>query len=77
MVVTGDELVADPSKSTNRFSSALVFVKHDLPSRRVFADFPPFSGIKNPPIASVIDLDNEDSWRNTVDDGPEPWTKVS
>ncbi|KAG7294644.1 hypothetical protein NEMBOFW57_004721 [Staphylotrichum longicolle] len=31
--------------------------------------------IKNPPVASVIDLDNEDSWRNAVDDGPDPWTK--
>lgn len=31
MVVTGDELVANPSKSTNRFSSVLLFVKHDLP----------------------------------------------
>ncbi|KAK3365596.1 hypothetical protein B0T24DRAFT_710717 [Lasiosphaeria ovina] len=46
MVVTGDELVANPN-------------------------------IKKPPVARVIDLDNEDSWRNTVDDGPDPWTKIS
>uniref|UniRef100_A0A0D2Y3C3 Uncharacterized protein n=1 Tax=Fusarium oxysporum (strain Fo5176) TaxID=660025 RepID=A0A0D2Y3C3_FUSOF len=46
IVVTGDELTADPS-------------------------------IKNPPGFNMIDLDNEDSWRNTVDDGPDPWTKIS
>ncbi|KAF4339605.1 hypothetical protein FBEOM_6481 [Fusarium beomiforme] len=46
IVVTGDELSADPS-------------------------------IKNPTKPTIIDLDNEESWRNTVDDGPDPWTKVS
>lgn len=77
MVASGDELVANPSKSADRFSSAVLIVKHDLPQRRVFTDFHPFSGIKNPPVASIIDLDNEDSWRNAVDDGPDPWTKVT
>lgn len=33
--------------------------------------------IKSPPAFSTIDLDNEDSWRNTVEDGPDPWTKIS
>ncbi|KZL68026.1 hypothetical protein CI238_13054 [Colletotrichum incanum] len=45
MVVTGDELMANPS-------------------------------LKNPSAANVIDLDNEESWRNTVDEGPDSWTKV-
>ncbi|KAM0548747.1 hypothetical protein ACHAPJ_009743 [Fusarium lateritium] len=46
IVVTGDELSADPN-------------------------------IKNPPTSTTIDLDNEETWRNTVDDGPDPWTKIS
>ncbi|KAM0293753.1 hypothetical protein ACHAPM_011494 [Fusarium culmorum] len=45
IVVTGDELLANPS-------------------------------LKNPGLANVIDLDNEDTWRNAADDGPDSWTKV-
>ncbi|KAF5963922.1 hypothetical protein FBULB1_13082 [Fusarium bulbicola] len=46
IVVTGDELVANPS-------------------------------LKNPGVGNVIDLDNEDTWRNAADDGPDSWTKIS
>ncbi|KAF5716168.1 hypothetical protein FMUND_6511 [Fusarium mundagurra] len=46
IVVTGDELVANPS-------------------------------LKNPGLGNVIDLDNEDTWRNAADDGPDSWTKIS
>ncbi|KAL6819265.1 hypothetical protein V8C43DRAFT_326288 [Trichoderma afarasin] len=33
--------------------------------------------IKNPSNPDIEDLDNEESWRNKTDDGPDPWTKIS
>ncbi|PTB52852.1 hypothetical protein M431DRAFT_557412 [Trichoderma harzianum CBS 226.95] len=33
--------------------------------------------IKNPSKPDIEDLDNEESWRNKTDDGPDPWTKIS
>ncbi|KAL7946421.1 hypothetical protein V8C42DRAFT_357282 [Trichoderma barbatum] len=33
--------------------------------------------IKNPMKPDIEDLDNEESWRNRTDDGPDPWTKIS
>ncbi|KAM0438111.1 hypothetical protein ACHAQK_006842 [Fusarium lateritium] len=56
IVVTGDELLANPSKSS---IAVLKF------------------GLKNPGLGNVIDLDNEDTWRNAADDGPDSWTKIS
>ncbi|GJC97826.1 hypothetical protein ColKHC_06652 [Colletotrichum higginsianum] len=32
--------------------------------------------LKNPGIANVIDLDNEETWRNAAEEGPDSWTKV-
>ncbi|KAL4403651.1 hypothetical protein CABS03_14911 [Colletotrichum abscissum] len=46
IVVTGDELLANPS-------------------------------LKNPGLGNVIDLDNEETWRNAAEDGPDSWTKIS
>ncbi|KAK6206277.1 uncharacterized protein QIS74_13696 [Colletotrichum tabaci] len=46
IVITGDELVANPS-------------------------------LKNPGLANVIDLDNEETWRNAAEEGPDSWTKIS
>ncbi|KAL0778305.1 hypothetical protein CaCOL14_005958 [Colletotrichum acutatum] len=46
IIVTGDELLANPS-------------------------------LKNPSATSVIDLDNEESWRNIADGGADSWTKIS
>ncbi|VTT61516.1 unnamed protein product [Fusarium fujikuroi] len=62
IVVTGDELQANPSKS-----SAAVLE---------FSPLTPSKGLKNPGVGNVIDLDNEDTWRNAADDGPDSWTKV-
>ncbi|OTA07299.1 hypothetical protein A9Z42_0081940 [Trichoderma parareesei] len=33
--------------------------------------------IKNPTKPDIEDLDNEETWRNRTDDGPDPWTKIS
>ncbi|KAK0758399.1 LOW QUALITY PROTEIN: hypothetical protein N5P37_008797 [Trichoderma harzianum] len=32
---------------------------------------------QNPSKPDIEDLDNEESWRNKTDDGPDPWTKIS
>jgi hypothetical protein len=41
-----------------------------------FGPLTPSKGLKNPGLGNVIDLDNEDTWRNAADDGPDSWTKV-
>ncbi|PTB62270.1 hypothetical protein BBK36DRAFT_1163305 [Trichoderma citrinoviride] len=33
--------------------------------------------IKSPRKPDIEDLDNEETWRNRTDDGPDPWTKIS
>ncbi|KAM0233769.1 hypothetical protein ACHAP5_010292 [Fusarium lateritium] len=57
IVVTGNELLANPSKS----SAAVLEFGPPTPSK----------GLKNLSLGSIIDLDNEDTWRNAADDGPD------
>lgn len=70
IVITDEEARADPSNSSSSpFSRGATL---DSLTRGLTH----FLGIKNPSNPDIEDLDNEESWRNKTDDGPDPWTKV-
>lgn len=70
IVITDEEARADPS---NSFSSPF---SRGATLHSSIRGLTKFLGIKNPSKPDIEDLDNEESWRNKTDDGPDPWTKV-